>query len=333
MDESLVKNEEAALTPEIVQLKITSEIVKEKLTIADLEKRALAIEKNEDSLKTMAALFADLDKVEEIAEAVHAREKRPHLDAGKACDQGKKLVLTETDRIRSMLRPDYDRMLAAIDQRKRQQEAEKRQQEDVLRAVEGNIVDFANMIVAATTLQELRAVESLINLQKTPSMAKNHGEFHEMAIERYNTVLIPVIKEQKKNVERLEELKNRLQQAEDNNDIEKMELIDAQINELSNEMLQNHAEVQDAVLKQAKIQVQEAEEVLPDFKVRTDFTFEIADLEAALKKSRELLTIEVNNKAARKMLEKLKEENAFEGKDELIVNGIKYIANRKREVI
>lgn len=322
------------ITPKLVELKINTAVVKHKLSLADLEKRALEIIKNEDHLKTMADLLKDLDKVEEVVEEVFKSEKKYYLDGGRACDAGKKLVLTQTTRIRGMFRNDYYRLLAAVAQRKRTADLKKAQDDAILKGIESNVINFSNRIVAAVTRKALTDVESLINLEKSSSRAKKYGEFHAKAIERYDAVLIPVIRDQKKKIEQLEKLNSQLLEAEAHNDPEKMEALDEQINNISNEILQNHAVVQDAALNQESFPIIEATEVLPEFKVkRTNYTMEIDDVEIALKKARDLLEFGINKEAAKEVLAKLREEGAFDDKDEVIVNGIKYIATKVREAL
>lgn len=322
------------ITAKFVELKINTEVTKQKLSLADLEKRALEVVKNEDNLKVMADMLKDLKAIEDAAEAVHASVKKPYWDAGKACDNGKKLVLDQTARIRTMFKADYDKLLAAVAERKRLAALKEAQDKAILQGIEDNVINFSNRIIAAVSRKALTDVESLINLQKSPSMAKKYGEFHQKAIERYDAVLIPIIKDQKAKVEQLEGLNTKLLEAEANNDPDTMDLLNEKIDTISNEILQNHAVIQEAALNQDSFPITEATEVLPDFKVkRTNYSMEIADVEVALKKARDLLEISINKEAAKMVLEKLKTDKAFEGKDEVIVNGIKYIATRVREAL
>lgn len=323
-----------SMTPGLMQLKINTEVTKHKLTVADLEKRALAVIKNEDNLTVMRDLLADLKKVDDWAEKTHETVKKPYWDAGKACDAGKKLVLEQTARIRNMFQGDYNKLLSAIAERKRLADLKIAQDTAILQGIENNLIVFSNKIVGATTKKELSEVESLINLQKSPSMAKKYGEHHQYAIDRFDAVLIPIIKDQKKKVEQLEETNKQILAAEAANDPDKMEELIAKADIISNEMLQNHSIVQDAALNQEFFPILEATEVLPEFKTkRTNFTYEIADLDVAFKKSRELLEFTIDTKKAKIIKDKLLEEGLFEGKDEVIRDGIKYIATRVREAL
>jgi hypothetical protein len=322
------------ITPELVKLKINTEIIKHKLTLPDLENRGLTIVKNRDSLPIAKVLLDDLKKVDDLAETIREREKKPFLEGGRACDAGGKLVFSQTERIRGMFKPWYDKELAAVDDETRKQKAKEATDRGILAGIESNVITFSNMVVAATTKKALSLVESRINLEKSPSMAKKYGEHHAKAIERFDSILLPIIKDQKAKVEQMEKLTAEISQAEANNDPDKMDELVARQDELGNEMLQNHANLQEAVLNQESFPVIEATEVLPDFKVkRTNYSMEIADQTVALKKVPELLEISINKEAAKVVLDRLKKDGAFDGKDEVIENGIKYIATRVREAL
>jgi hypothetical protein len=330
-----VKSEPPVLmTPGQMQLKILSELPKINITLPQLQERALKIVMNRDNLTVMRDLKADIKKGKDAAEKIFEKVKKPYWDAGKACDAGKKLVFGEFERIEGMFNAGYERLLRELAEETRLANLKIAQDAAILKGIEDNVIMFSNLMVAAITRKALTEAESRINLEKSPSRATKYGEHHAKAIQRYDTVLIPIIKDQKKKVDELEELNRKLLEAEANNDPDSMDILMEKVDEKSNEILQNHAVIQEAALNQDSFPVIEATEVLPSFKVkRTNYSFEIADLDVAIKKARGLLDITVNNAAAREVLDGLKEKNAFEGKDEVIVDGIKYIATRVREAL
>jgi hypothetical protein len=322
------------LTPEGVQLKINTEVTKHRLSLPDLEKRALKLVKNEDHIKEMKAIIDDLKKIDDLAEKVHTTTKKPYLDGGRACDAGKKLVLSETERIRGMFQADYARLLKAINDRAVAAAAKKAKDEAILAGIDANLITFSNMVIAAITKKALSDVESRINLEKSPSRVTKYGEFHARAIERYDSVLLPIIRDQKVKVEELERINVQILEAEAANDPDKMDELIAKADVVSNEMLQNHSLVQEAALNQDSFPVIEATEILPGVKTkRTNYTMEIFDVDMALKKVPHLLEISINKEAAKEVLAALKEKGAFEGKDIVIQDGIKYIATRTMEAI
>lgn len=321
------------MTAQLMELKINSAVAKSKLSISDLETRALNVVKNEDHLKEMALLLEDIDKIEDIATETHKTQKKPYIDGGKAADEGKKLVFENTDRIRDMVKPDYDRILAEVDTKKRNAARKEAQDKAIKKGIEDTAASLAKRIAEAGTWKELSDVERLINLEKSPSRVKKYGDFHPLAIKRYDEVLMPVIKSQKIKVKKLTALHGELEEAVSDSETEEVDKLKDSIEEISGEMRQNKAVAED-ILNQEFFPVEEVEEVLPEIRTkRTDISFELADAAVALKKAPGLLIIELNNKAIRKVAAKLKKDGAFDGVDELIVDGIKYIVTRQREAL
>lgn len=323
----------ATMTALLMELKIKTEVAKSKLTLSDLENRALTLVKNEDSLKDMAVLLEDMDKMEEIASETFKTTKKPFSDGAKACDDGKKLFFENLERIRGMVEPDYERLLDGVEERKRLAAAKEKQDKAIKKGIEQTVSVFAQRIASAPTRQELIAVERLINLEKGPSKAKKYGDFHEQAIKRYDEVLIPIIKRQKTKLGNLKMLHGALEEAKSDSEKEEVSKLEQEIGTISEDIRQNQAAAED-ILTQEFFVVEEVQEVLPGVRTkRTDISFELDNVVMALKKVPELLKIELNNKEVRKVAQKLKKEGAFEGKKELIVDGIKYIVTRKMEAL
>lgn len=331
------KNELPVLiTPQLMQLKITSELAVQKITIAEALNAESKIVLNEDHLPAMKSLLETLEKIDDAAAAVHKKVKEPYWDAGKACDTGKNLVLAQTSSIRGRIKPVYDRLLKNVADRKRKADVKALQDEQIKKIIETNLMEFSNGIVAAVSVKQILEVEARVNLEKSPSMAKKYGEFHGFAIERYDSVLAPILKDKKEALKKLRGLNVELQTAEDSNDPDKMDEIDSRINELSDGILQKNAEIGEAVLTGVPMITTVAQEVFPATKVvRTKFTMELVDVEVAIKKARTLLDISINKEAAKVVLQKLKDDGVFNGTDDIehVVDGIKYIATREREIL
>jgi len=322
------------MTPDRMQLKITGELSKIGLTLSQLQERALNIVKNRDNLPIMRDLKEDIKKGRDVAEESFQQVKKPYWDAGKACDAGKKLVFDEFARIEGMFDGYYSKELKAIADEKRLQDLKIAQTTAILKGIETNLITLSQKIVAAVTTKQILEVESLINLQKSPSMAKKYGEYHEQAIARFDEVLMPILRDKKAKIKEIEEHNRQLAVAEANNDPDAMEKIDERINELSDGILQNNANVEEAALNQEFFPVEYATEVLPDVKTkRTNYSFAIADLDVAIKKSRHLLEIGIDNKLARNEMDVLHIKEMLKDKDEVVVNGIKYIATKVREAL
>ena len=154
-------------------------------------------------------------------------------------------------------------------------------------------------------------VERLINLEKSESNAKKYGEFHKEAIEKYDSVLKPILKDQKEKTKQQEELKQQLNEAIANDDIEKID--------------DNQVKVQEEAINKASLDFTPmAEEIIADTKFRRSYNIEIVDEKEAIKKAKDLIEITINKTAANVVLNTLKDTGAFKDKSEVIVNGIKY---------
>jgi hypothetical protein len=326
------------MTAQLMVLKINAEIakkaaLKKRLTIAELESRALVLVKNEDNLKEMQALLSDLDEMEEIAEETFKAAKKPFIEGGKGCDDGKKLVFANLVRIRGMVEPDYDRLLEGLAERSRLAAQKEAQDKAIRKGIEDTAAGFAKRVVEASNREQLSAVERLINLEKSPSRVKKYGDFHAQAIKRYDEALLPIIQSQKLKLGQLERLHGALEEAQSDRELEEVGKLQASIGEVAEEIRQNQGAAED-ILSKEFFDVEEVDEILPEFRTkRTDISYELHDAAIALKKVPKLLKIELDKKAVKAVAAKLKEAGAFEGKKELIVDGIKYIVTRKREAL
>lgn len=333
MEENKVETP-ALITPALMEIKINTEITKNKLSIADLEKRALEVVKNEDNLLAMDAILKDLVQLENVATETHKTTKKPFLDAVDNCDAGKKLVFEHTKRIRDMIKPDYDRILGEIDTRKRAATKKEAEDKAIRKGIEEIAIAFSKKIIAAGTSQALSNVERLINLEKSPSRVKKYGDFHALAMKRYDEVLIPIIKNQKLHLSQLTALHGELEEAVSDSETEDVERLKGRIGEVTKGVRHNQAVAEANLINQDFFPVVEAEEVLPDIRTkRTDISYELVDAALAFKKTPELLVIELNKKELKKIAADMKAKGLFEGKDFLIVNGIKFVVTRLREAL
>jgi len=95
--------------------------------------------------------------------------------------------------------------------------------------------------------------------------------------------------------------------------------------QVEDSIIENQVKIQEQALNQAAPQGAFVEEVLPNLKTkRMDIISEIVDIEAAFKKNRELLSIELKTIDAKKTGRMLYDAGAFGNNEELVVNGIKY---------
>ena len=313
------------LTQEAVLARINIALTKKQLSVQKLQDEADALEFTEENIPVISAYLAKIAAIEKSIDETHKEGKAPYLEGGRVWDNGKKSSLETTAAIKTPVKAKFDKLCADVDRKKREAEAETAKQAAILAGIENNVISFSAKIAACTSNEELLAVERLINLEKSPSNAGKYGEFHKQAIDKYDEVLKPILKDQKEKIQVQEELKKKIEEAEKLNDVEKLDELNEKFDAVTDEIMQNQVKVQEAALVNAPIEFTPvAEEVFADTRSRRSYTIEIFDEKEALKKAKDLLEITINKDAANIVLKTLKDTNAFKDKSDVVVNGIKY---------
>jgi hypothetical protein len=319
------QNGKPVITLETILARINIALTKKQLSVQKLQDEADVLEFTEENIPTISTYLAKLNAIDKVTEEVHKETKAPFLEAGRICDAAKNSNLAITAAIRTPVKGKFDKVCADVEKKKKEAAEAIAKQTAILSGIENNVINFSSKIAACATNDELLGVERLINLEKSDSNAKKYGEFHQKAIEKYDTILKPILKDQKEKIKEKEALKKQIEEAQDNDDVEKMDILNEQIDKLDDDIIQNSVKVQEEALNKAPIDfVPIAEEVFVDTKYRRTYTIEIFDEKEAIKKAKDLLEITINKTAANIVLNTLKDTNAFKDKSEIIVNGIKY---------
>lgn len=319
------QNGKPLITQEMVVAKIGIELTKKQLSVQKLQDEADALEYTEENIPVISAFLAKLNSIDKVTEEMHTIIKKPFWDAGKACDNAKTSNLAITAAIRMQPKQKFDKLCSDVDRKKKEATELEAKKAAILAGIDNNVITFSAKIAACVTNDELLAVERLINLEKSESNAKKYGEFHAQAIEKYDTVLKPILKDQKEKIKQKEELKKQIEEAEKNDDVEKLDTLMEQVDKIDNEIINNSVKVQEAALNSPTIEtIPVAEEIFADTKFRRSYNIEIVDEKEALKRAKNLLIIELNKTAANVVLGTLKDTGAFKDVDFVIVNGIKY---------
>lgn len=313
------------MTIDVAKTRMSIELTKVGLLIQTIQNSAndLIINEDPDNLKTVGDFLQSIKKAENIITAAHSEIKKPYFEAGKACDNAKNELLAMLTEISTPIKGKFTTICNDIDRKKREAAEKKAKDEQIKTGVEANVLDFSTRIAGCKTKKELTDIESIINLEKSPSRASKYGEWHEYAIGRYNEMLLPIIKDQKIKVEEFEKLEAKLKK-EDNP--EKADELKVQIENKENEIIQNQVKVQEAALNQlTPSSTSEVEEILPDVtKAGSNMEVEIVDLKLVFKKHPELLSIELKKVDTKKLGATLRDAGAFKGEDELVFDGIKF---------
>lgn len=319
------ENKLPAISPDTVKAQISIALTKQQLSVQKMHDFAATLEFTPEKIPEISAFLQQLSAADKVIEQTHKEGKAPYLEGGRVWDAGKNSSLELTAQVRQLVKPKFDKLCAEEDRKKKEADALKAKQAAILAGIEGNVLNFSAKIAACLTNDELLGVERLINLEKSPSNAAKYGEFHQQAIDKYDTVLKPILKDQKEKIKQQDELNKQILEAEKNNDVEKLDELNEKVDAVTNEILQNQVKVQETALSNAPIEFTPvAEEVIADTKFRRTYNIEIVDEKEAFKKASNLLEITVNKTAANVVLNTLKDTGAFKDKSEVVVNGIKY---------
>lgn len=313
-----------AITQDAVKQKMSIALTKATLSIQSLQDEAdsLVVNDEPENLTKVAEFLAKVKKIDSIIDKEHEAGKKPFLEGGRIWDSAKKDLLKATADVKNPIQQKYTEVCNEIDRKTREAEQKKALEKQILDGIESNVMSFSQQIASCQTKADLNAVERLINLEKSSNRASKYGEHHQKAIDRYDEVLLPILKDQKIKIEEKEKLEAELAKT---NDAQKHEQLTQQLEEKQNEIIQNQVKVQEQALVQEQSAVIEPEIVMPTIKTkRTDIVCEIVDLALVFKKTPALLNIELKTIDAKKQGQLLKDAGAFGDKDELIVNGIKY---------
>ena len=313
------------ISQDTVKAQISIALTKQQISVQNMHDEASRLVFSPENIPEISAFLKKLNDADKIIEQTHKDGKAPYLEGGRTWDAGKNSSLLLTDEVRKLVKPKFDKLCQEEDRKKREAYELKQKQAAILSGIESNVISFSAKIAACTTNEELLGVERLINLEKSESNAKKYGEFHKEAIEKYDSVLKPILKDQKEKIKQQEELKQQLNEAIANDDIEKIDEINGKLDAVTDEIIDNQVKVQEEAINKASLDFTPmAEEIIADTKFRRSYNIEIVDEKEAIKKAKDLIEITINKTAANVVLNTLKDTGAFKDKSEVIVNGIKY---------
>ncbi len=283
---------------------------------------------NEDNIDTIKEFLEKVRKVERSIEATHKEGKAEALEVGRQWDAGKNTFLATVLTIKENPQAEYTRLCKEVEQRRIAAANERARIDAIKNGIESNAILFAKQIADCETSQQLTAIESKINLEKTRK--EKYQEFLPEAAKRF-TELNAALANQKTVVKQLEE-NARLQE------IAKKEQDDAKLLQLQQEQEQKQAQieenkitVQETAIAQSvnAAPVEYATEVIPEVKARrTTWKFEVINEKEVMKKSPELVIFTLDSDKVKAVLKTLKDTNQLDGKTEMLVNGIRYYEDK-----
>ncbi len=265
--------------------------------------------------------------IKKIAE-IHKVKKEPYLKAGKLVDQIKNDLTSPLEDILNRKTEEYKQLAEEI----RLENERKAKEAQRVKGIYTRINDFiSEKTISLTNCQtdtEMLAIERLINLEK--SRVNIYEEFLPDLVEKIN-LLTPLIKQQKDTIRQLEKQKEaELAAAEKGDDQKQFDAIEAQ-EALIQRIEEQKVRMQEKVINEFTAAPSYVSEVLPEVPKarRTTWKFELSDVQEALKKAPDWLTIEINNDVVKEHLKKMKESGQLKDKTEITINGIRFFENKE----
>ena len=299
------------------------------ISVQKIQDEINSLEFTEENMPRIAELIKTIKDADKVILEKHKEGKAPYLEGGKVWDGAKNALVDINAGLLNQLTPKYNQLCAAVDKRRIDAENEKNRVNAIKTGIESNVISFSSQIAQCDTNAQLLAVERMINLEKSDSRKSKYMEFHDDAIARYDSVLLPILKNQKDKIKEKEALEKKITEAENANDAAKIDELNEKKEQIDNEILQNQVNVQqDALISAPSFDIPLAEEVFPSIKAVNRISFEIVDLSAAVKKCPELLKVEIIHREAQKVAMTLKEAGTFNEKSEVVVNGIKFFIDK-----
>jgi len=288
-----------------------------------LANKADSLVYNEDNLQEIAEFLKSLRAVKKAIDETHKEGKAEALKIGRDWDAAKNTFTAQVTSIEEKPQAEYSRICREIEQRRLDAEREKQRVLNIKQGIETNALKFANDIAGCTTVDRLAYVERMINLEK--GRKEKYEEFLPDAIARFNE-LNSLLATQKVEVKRLEEIKRQEEEARKAKDDEKLIELQQRREESENIIEEAKIVVQETAVQQSlNSHVEYADVVMPEVKARrTTWKFEMVNEKEVMKKAPELLIVSLNEEKAREVLKTLKDTNQLDGKQELILNGIRY---------
>lgn len=307
-------------------------VIKQKFDAALLETqfqkisdKLLSFEYTEDDIPKLKEVFGEIRKVEIKIEDVHKAGKADIILQGNQWDAAKRDSLSTIANIKEVPYRKYTKLCEDVAKKEADREREEKRKNDILNGIESNALNFANKITQAQTTEQLLDIERLINLEK--GRDGKYFEFLPNAVLRFEKLTV-LIKEQKIKVKELEKEKQKLDEAIKSGDddatfdiMQKTESIQSSIDE-------TRLNVQSAAVEDSQV-TSRATQVFPTVKPkRTTWKYELVDQKELLKKSPELVIINLNDEKVKEVLNTLRTSGLLNDKEEYTMNGIRYFVEK-----
>lgn len=272
----------------------------------------------EDNIPEVQQILRNINSFSSSVEEHRKTMKEPFLEEGKKIDAAHKEFLAPIIKEKEEIQIKLNAVAKIVADKAAKEAAENAKKEELINRLNQFVVDYSVKIASATTNAQLLDFERLINLEK--GRKDVYGDLLPMLVERCND-LTEKIKQQKDLVKEREAIEQAKSKASD----EELEKLLEKEAEIDSKIQDNTVYVQEIASNNLILSGNSFENTVEAPKARrTAWKAEILDAAVAVKKAKDMLDITLNAEAVRQSIATLKGAGAFTGKEELIVNGIRY---------
>lgn len=321
---NITKTETAAPSLDVVKAQFALEL--QKNGFAELQTLSDTIQVNEDNVEEVKEHIAKIKALYKIVDEKHTEKKKPYLEAGRVIDAAKNSYYEILNGILNPIQKKYITACNNIAAAEKKRKDEEQRVSVIKQGIEQNRLHLSQKISNCDTSDAIVALEREIILLK--GRPQNKQKFQEFLpeFESMLTDLSKDIKEQKVKIRQLENVRKQISKSTSGDDVvelqEKAEQLEADIEE-------KKIVVQEKAIDQSTSFVPVATVVHPTVKPRrTTWKWEVTDLSKLAKKMPHLVKVVPDEDAIKAVLETKKTDGSLEGKDEEILHGLKFYAEK-----
>lgn len=308
------------ITKEAVKAKATSELTR--LKYQDKLKELVSIRVDPTNLQSSQDKLKAAKKLLKAMDELRVQEKKPHLDAATAVDDGFKEFSTPLQQEVNRVATD----IATVNASEMAAEKLRIAENNRIISVRAYIQVFINKMILgisdARTDIEIVAIQKLIGTEKS---RKKHYDNLMPELESACETLTPKINERKEDIRKMVTLQQKSEEAIKSGDIQTATEIKEQTELLDYKMEEDVLRLQDAAFEAtASIEVVLTESTVQTVKGRRLWKWRVDDIKKLAKNHSELVKLEPNSEAIEAILSEKRKNGSLDEIDILEMNGLTF---------
>jgi len=256
------------------------------------------------------------------AATIKTEGKKPYLDACKAWDNAYNSIIAPIEDVLARKTSEFTQLATSIQRENQEAENEKKRVSDIKTLITNKKIEFGNKASNATSLNELVLLEKAIGSEKNRT-----GTYQEFIKELISSLddLRPIIKLQKENIQRLNQLADESKKAHESGDDQKLLDLETE-KELANQRIEeSRYNVQSTALQSNGTDVAtiEAEPIKTVKPRRTTIAYEITDALKLQKKHPNFFTLTPVDSEIKEWLKGFKSDFEKSDNSQVLFDGIR----------